>query len=72
MPAWKTVYRAEVGIETGFHAGVGRSADGKKSKSLKTHLGAVQREREASKNSNSKHHPSKDMSGMSGEDRPQN
>ena len=25
MPAWKPVSRAEVGIETGFHAGVGRN-----------------------------------------------
>ena len=27
-PACKPVSRAEVGIETGFHAGVGRNADG--------------------------------------------
>ena len=28
MPAWKPVSRAEVGMETGFHADVGRNADG--------------------------------------------
>ena len=30
MLAWKPVSRAEVGIETGFHAGISQNADGKK------------------------------------------
>ena len=41
MPTWKPVSRVEVGIETGFHAGIGRNADS--INLLKTHLRASPR-----------------------------